>query len=242
MEQTPLYNAINFSDGMANPGVSQNTTVIRVTIAIFLCPSDAVRLTNVEGKTNYSGNAGSRPDCFFLKGTPDGMFDSVPEAKNMTFAQATDGLSQTVAFSERVMGVGNGNNDNIRDNMTPSATILDLAAKTPGSDALLYYNACIALNVKTATMATGYSNGRYWHTGHSTTGRYNHVMPPNSHSCNYSPNNGGGALTASSRHPGGINSLFGDGTVKFVKSSISFRTWWALGTIAGAETVSSSDY
>ena len=50
--------------------------------------------------------------------------------------------------------------------------------------------------------------------------------------------NNEGAHTASSRHPGGVNVLMGDGTVKFVKGSISPQTWWALGTKANGEVVS----
>ena len=38
---------------------------------------------------------------------------------------------------------------------------------------------------------------------------------------------------ATSRHPGGCNVLFADGSVRFVKSSIDMRTWMQLGTIVG---------
>ncbi len=45
-----------------------------------------------------------------------------------------------------------------------------------------------------------------------------------------------------SRHPGGINTLFGDGSVHFMKNSINPQTWIALGTISGGEVVSSDSY
>ena len=45
-----------------------------------------------------------------------------------------------------------------------------------------------------------------------------------------------------SRHPGGVNMLFGDGSVRFVKNSISPTTWVALGSIAGGEVISSDSY
>jgi prepilin-type processing-associated H-X9-DG protein len=47
-------------------------------------------------------------------------------------------------------------------------------------------------------------------------------------------NNGGptyAAVTARSYHPGGVNVLFGDGGVHFVKSTINWTSWRALGTI-----------
>ena len=45
-----------------------------------------------------------------------------------------------------------------------------------------------------------------------------------------------------SRHPGGVNTLFGDGSVHFMKNSIDAKTWIALGTISGGEVVSSDSY
>ena len=34
-----------------------------------------------------------------------------------------------------------------------------------------------------------------------------------------------------SAHPGGVNLLFCDGSVKFIKDSINRVTWWAIGTM-----------
>ena len=45
-----------------------------------------------------------------------------------------------------------------------------------------------------------------------------------------------------SNHPGGVNVCFADGSVRFVKDSVSPQTWWALGTRNGGETVSSDSY
>jgi prepilin-type N-terminal cleavage/methylation domain-containing protein/prepilin-type processing-associated H-X9-DG protein len=50
------------------------------------------------------------------------------------------------------------------------------------------------------------------------------------------------SLAASSYHPGGVNTLFADGSVKFVKSTVSPVTWRNLGTIFGGEVVSSDAY
>jgi prepilin-type N-terminal cleavage/methylation domain-containing protein/prepilin-type processing-associated H-X9-DG protein len=50
------------------------------------------------------------------------------------------------------------------------------------------------------------------------------------------------SLAASSKHPGGVNTLFADGSVHFVKNSISPATWTGLGTIAGGEVISSDSY
>jgi prepilin-type processing-associated H-X9-DG protein len=43
-------------------------------------------------------------------------------------------------------------------------------------------------------------------------------------------------MAASSRHPGGVNLLFGDGHVQFISEAIHQATWQALGTIRGGES------
>jgi prepilin-type processing-associated H-X9-DG protein len=50
------------------------------------------------------------------------------------------------------------------------------------------------------------------------------------------------SLAASSQHPGGVNALFGDGSVRFVKNTVNPVTWYCLGTIAGSEVVSADQY
>jgi prepilin-type N-terminal cleavage/methylation domain-containing protein len=45
-----------------------------------------------------------------------------------------------------------------------------------------------------------------------------------------------------SRHPGGVECLFGDGSVHFVKNSINGPTWIQLGSINGGEVISSDQY
>ena len=49
-------------------------------------------------------------------------------------------------------------------------------------------------------------------------------------------------VIASSNHSGGVNVLMGDGSVRFIKDSISWQIWWALGTKDGGEVVSSDSY
>lgn len=45
-----------------------------------------------------------------------------------------------------------------------------------------------------------------------------------------------------SRHSGGVNTLMGDGSVKFVKNSISYFTWQAISTTMASEVVSSDSF
>ena len=50
------------------------------------------------------------------------------------------------------------------------------------------------------------------------------------------------AITARSYHPGGVNALLADGSVRFCKDSINGQSWRALGSVAGGEVVSSDSY
>jgi prepilin-type processing-associated H-X9-DG protein len=49
-------------------------------------------------------------------------------------------------------------------------------------------------------------------------------------------------VNAMSNHPGGANVMLGDGSVRFIKSSIAIQTWWGLGTRAGGEVIGSDSY
>ena len=77
---------------------------------------------------------------------------------------------------------------------------------------------------------------------------YSHTTTPNRRSCWYSDIGGrpwagvASVVAASSRHPGGANTAFADGSVKFIKSSVNPGSWAALGTRNGGEVVSADAY
>ncbi|MFO0950080.1 MAG: DUF1559 domain-containing protein [Isosphaeraceae bacterium] len=45
-----------------------------------------------------------------------------------------------------------------------------------------------------------------------------------------------------SRHPGGVNLVFCDGSVRFIKNTINLFVWRGLGTSAGGEVISADSY
>jgi prepilin-type processing-associated H-X9-DG protein len=71
---------------------------------------------------------------------------------------------------------------------------------------------------------------------------YTHFIPPNSKTYDCLRGSDYGWKTARSRHAGGVNTLQGDGSVKFIKDSVNPATWSALATRAGGEVVSSDAY
>ncbi|MFO0887617.1 MAG: DUF1559 domain-containing protein [Isosphaeraceae bacterium] len=255
IEQTQVYNSINFANGIsgAAPGCVQNVTIQRIQIDGLLCPSDTIRLTSPYGHVSYVANSGS--NMLFFGTAYNGMFGwannpadtgwagraSIP----VRFRDVIDGLSNTAAFSEKLMGFGNDNST--RDKGMPKANTFQYPQSNPtdeisGVAVQTYYTNCKALNPDTSALPGTEAFGNHWWSGHPYAGRYNHVMTPNSIACLYSINgitNGNGAMPPMSRHSGVVNVLFGDGTVRAVKTSIAPATWWAIGSRDGGEVVSS---
>jgi prepilin-type N-terminal cleavage/methylation domain-containing protein/prepilin-type processing-associated H-X9-DG protein len=255
LEQQPLFNAFNVADvfpftgmGPVLPSYPPNTTVARVQVAGFLCPSDSSRLTNPEGHTNYCGNSGSSPQSTEIICKQNGPFVAAPPVASydgchvFRFANIKDGLSTTACFSEKVLGIGLANQP---DSSIPSSADLEVGTPADVFNTAAYYQMCLSANPNSTPLAfaDGQAAGMYWTFGYAIDTRYTHIMPPNTQSCEV----GGpwfgerGAITASSRHPGLVNLVFCDGSVKGIKGSIVPATWWALGTIAGNEIVS-DDY
>ena len=50
------------------------------------------------------------------------------------------------------------------------------------------------------------------------------------------------AMPPSSNHPGGVNMSMGDGSVRFIKDTVSIQAWWGLGTRNGGEVISSDAF
>jgi prepilin-type N-terminal cleavage/methylation domain-containing protein len=245
LEQGAVFNAINFQipDGSV-PGSAQNQTSQAVRISTFLCPSDPDRLTANAGHNNYFGNSGIDPLVNIA--TPSGLFGGnfgtgpyVPVTVRLQ--DITDGLSQTIAFSERVKGIGLNNNEQT-DSLTPTSSV-SKSGKLP-SDAKGAYTVCTGMDPRApgAKLAGWYSVGSFWYIGSPLGSRYNHVMPPNTWSCVEQNTDNDGAHTAGSRHPGVVDALLADGSVRVIKQSIALAVWRALGTKAGGEVLSSSDY
>ena len=87
--------------------------------------------------------------------------------------------------------------------------------------------------------------GEWW--GFGATMIYSHTQMPNRTSCVYHDINqdGRGTITmvgASSNHPGGVNVLFMDGSVRFVKNSVNYQAWYAIATPNYGEIVGASPF
>ena len=253
LEQSSVFNATNFTTGFAIPTTPQNTTIFKVQLSFLLCPSDLDRLSNGVGHSNYPMCAGS--EAYTIKygdnfrGAAIDLGQQGGVGGKIALRDVTDGTSNSVCFSERVKGVDSG-----LDNLKPTSSVSNTNNWYPNTSPIVDYLSCLTLAPNATNLAnmalsgtpanTDSTMGSYWHLGLGRTGGiYTNIMPPNSWSCvTNNQDMNGCLLTASSRHSGGVNTLFCDGSVKFVKSTINYLTWMAVGTIGNNEVVSSDAY
>lgn len=232
-----------------SPGNARNKRAREVDIPLFLCPTDfddrmggSVSRNHFGwGKNNYKANAGSDTgEMINLETRPkeknDGIFltDVVVSER-----QVGDGFSKTALFSEAVKG------DADVFFVEVPGDWFKISASNVTADEVR--DACLALDLTTMLGVQNQAarSGRNWVWGNYIPSRYNHVMGPNQRSCARqprqgnldanAPNNEGGATTASSRHPGGVNVCLVDASVRFVNETIQIDVWRALGTRQGDE-------
>lgn len=242
IEQKNLYDSIN-CPGNDFPqvivfNVPNNRTALNTQIETFLCPSDRhFKVSN----NNYRGNLGSKP--FEIEGSTGiasqgggGPFKFIYKT---TISDIKDGLSNTAGISERLVGNGDLNSfDPKRD-----LWFTGIGSNDP------IVTADILLKVCAIEVANPYRYharfGEYWLSGYRSHTVYDHVLPPNAKfsDCTsdifmHSPESFTSAgISARSHHYGGVNSGFMDGSVRFVKDSISLEVWRAMGTRNGTEAI-----
>jgi prepilin-type N-terminal cleavage/methylation domain-containing protein/prepilin-type processing-associated H-X9-DG protein len=244
LEQTTVFNALNFQLPIFNASsvaFPQNTTVYSATVQVFLCPSDAgaqnviaapytpgsYMASNGDGVLG-GGFAGSDPSF----GTPDGVFYF---NSNTTLAQITDGTSNTALMSESVVGSG------MATATTPPASPdpTDVMTLLPGNSPI--YQPLTPAQCAAPTQWY-YLRNAAWVQGDFEHMLYTHYMTPNSTTYDCLRQQYAGWKAARSRHPGGVNVLIGDGSVRFVKNTVSPNTWRALATRNGGEVISADAY
>ena len=271
LEQTAIYNAINFSWAGGGsgyyPALAYNRTGTNARIAAFLCPSDGE--AGKRGSNSYYASVGTsvyswwggvdngnHPPSWTAIYETCGMFTKYT---SYGVRDATDGTSNTVAFSEGL--TGGATNDNSRRNIRRNGVTGVSLAATSSTNPQAFDASANITNVmqglQTCTVAwQSGSNitqnvGQYWSWGDVGMTMFNTIVPPNStqyqwHSCR---NGCGGCspdsstfVNATSNHAGGCEVLFADGGVRFVKGTVNMATWMQIGTKANGEVVSSNQY
>jgi prepilin-type N-terminal cleavage/methylation domain-containing protein/prepilin-type processing-associated H-X9-DG protein len=247
LEQAPLANGYNFSLGAEGPqgsylGYLANSTITATRLAAFQCPDDRAEVFQMDpslaggllsGVALTKGNyAASWGNTGWFQGTTlnvNGIQTTTyPPAfgpnGNLTFASVKDGLSATVFLAEILQG----SRTDIRGTFWLSFAGAGsfMTRFTPNRFVDLYQSA---------------------DSDQITPGVLCVDEPGRGLPCDELGGPGivliGGGLDTTSfagtrsRHPGGINALFGDGSVRFIKNGIAPLTWVAINTIASGEVV-----
>jgi len=228
LEQTALYNAYNFSQSstggayQSNNNVKHklivgselvNTTVVGALVASYACPSDTLPEVTNSTSGDYMRTNARRANYVLCS------------------SRYTDYDAVIPAVQHRGMFYNNisTNFADVKDGLSSTAMI--------GESPQIHYST---------------SYGPYWGAG-AHTSTHGRVLATTDADGPYFTPNAPWKTTATnanlqklvyawvmgSKHPGGINMCFGDGSVKFIKNSIGLGTWYSINTISGGEIVSS---
>lgn len=241
------YNAFNFQvaciTGCTDP--SANTTVRNSVLATYICPSDV----NTPHRFGSSYAASYGPQWNWGSGTNPKTGAFVAE-QAVPIATFTDGTSNTVMVLEVVRGDGSATAASRADAWSVGSPPAGTATFPAQAAALRTYRDACAAARKAKPGGDWHNAHVYWSSGRVALGSVaNTALTPNSvfpNCASWPLTNAGpagsGIFASRSSHPGGVNSLLGDGSVRFVKDSVSELTWWSLGTRNGGEVVSADSF
>jgi prepilin-type N-terminal cleavage/methylation domain-containing protein/prepilin-type processing-associated H-X9-DG protein len=272
MEQTQVYNAINFSWGCEDCSTIMcyvvNATATNAQINAFVCPSDPKAgqpdHNNTTNTNNYYGSVGTTmtwgllgnqtPYATIQGATGTAVSINMPSTGMFTMQASygiqscTDGTSNTIAFSEAVVG---SQTEQARQRFIglqsvqiPLTSMLFDAESNIALAQSVIQLCNTAFNSGTTTFIDQ-QRGQNWAHGCMAMTLFNTVVPPNSTKwthCGLNASSRAVLSNADSYHPGGVNTMMTDGSVRFIKDSINQLTWMQLGTRSNGEVISADSY
>ena len=147
----------------------------------------------------------------------------------VTASAITDGLSNTIGVSEKLLGADDESTFHsdrdvwhVGSDLNESVPLTIKVCRTPPTTPLLFDE----------------KSGKEWWGFETRDVYYNHVVPPNAPGSDCTTTGWRtGIFRATSHHGGGVNTLRMDGSVHFAADGIDLTLWRALATRAGNETV-----
>ncbi|MCA9183199.1 MAG: DUF1559 domain-containing protein [Planctomycetales bacterium] len=247
LEQTNFYNLYQ-----AAPSAPWSDNPYWATkMPALACPSDLQTPTRANmAITNYSfcggdaattmcSNNDEDPSNVRDCSNPRGLFGHYYFAK---MGDMVDGTSNTIAMSESQTAPTKGGN-----RLGNAATTGGEVGATPLTCRATFVNGVYTV----ATVQDDGNRGGRWSDGAAFFTRFNTMLPPNGPSCVEQGNHWlGGMYSAGSYHTGGVQAVFGDGSVHFISQNIDagnqaspqvlggpspYGVWGALGSKAGGE-------
>jgi prepilin-type N-terminal cleavage/methylation domain-containing protein/prepilin-type processing-associated H-X9-DG protein len=247
VEQANKFNQFNFAFDV-NTG-APNVAARTQDVPIFKCPSETSSVFFTAGgqpvgRTNYFGSIGAMADSRGLSDPMGGPFyvqSSVAAGETplgLPIAGLTDGTSNTAMFAEVMRGLATSGTTIFHTTNVQSGDI----AVAPGLYDGRNVSGCVGGSVASRIQYVGL---QYYRGGINHNSFYSHTLPPNWNRKQSNPASQkytcGDAsfrrahIAASSYHTGGVNVCLADGSVRFVRDSINFDTWRAVGSRSGGE-------
>jgi prepilin-type N-terminal cleavage/methylation domain-containing protein/prepilin-type processing-associated H-X9-DG protein len=250
MEQSGAYKIVRLDVAW---DAQTSTGVPTMRVPVYICPSEI----NDRARVDASGNPYTQPQNYgFNFGTwlvwdpatgqgGDGVFFV---NSRLTTVNISDGASHTLAAAEVKTFT-----PYVRNTADPGASVPDSVSAIATLVSGGQFKLGPALNQNTGH--TEWCDGRVHHSGittvfaPNTNVRYTHT-DGQSYDIDYNSRQEGhsltqrtyAAITARSRHPGTVNILLMDGSCRSCDNNIELAVWRALGTRAGGEVTSGSDY
>ena len=248
-EQSQLADQFDFTESAATD-TPESIQAAATVVPMFLCPSDSEPvLHTVEdfgtprqwAGCNYgingSSGVGTSQNCDPFANKTDGL---CYKDSKLRFARVTDGLSNTLAFTESLRGpCDDAPSDTTPDVQRYVASLgLDVASLVPTADQAEQSGAASAISAASSWNSQRLCN---WFKmdripGTIMIGRF----PPNSPI----PDLGARRIriqAARSNHPGGVNACFADGSVRFFNDDTNYLVWQSYWTRAGGELISEAE-
>lgn len=237
-----------------------------ISISSMKCPSDS-GASSYEMSNSYSHCLGgngraigwvlSGVNSLSETGNTSGMFAHGWRGGHQSHGSITDGTSNTLMYSERLVSTAENSNQTGNPATTSGGSIRykTTIAFVPSvhNNPQSCYRAVNGQYLAAGIRHQG-STGKKWHDGSPLTVAFNCVLPPNGPSCISQINGDIGTpaiLPPSSNHTGGVNAAMCDGSVHFMSETIDtgiqtvkaqdaqigspYGVWGALGTISGGE-------
>jgi prepilin-type processing-associated H-X9-DG protein len=219
------------------------------TVPVLVCPADAY--ADVErNHTNYRLNAGSvfqlPPLKPWLLPQLNGCRAGWDAWEPLKLAAISDGLSNTVVYSERLVAVSWPGDHSTQPEMIQRSDsfprrylwqpVRVYDAREPEVETILDSDCQDRSKRRVGLLGDGDSRAFRTHSAF-----YNHIGTPNRISCNMAPLSSGyrvsnTSVVATSDHSGGVHVLKADGSVTFVSDGIDTAIWKAIGTRNGSES------
>jgi prepilin-type N-terminal cleavage/methylation domain-containing protein/prepilin-type processing-associated H-X9-DG protein len=221
------------------------------------------------GSLNYVSNLGGpgTVTCYSGPIVPPPFYWNPEQCAPFGVEGITDGTSNTALFSERLKGLPwsswqtpagtlfPGGSNFKRGVFAPPAGVTNTAGSGNYANAQAWVQACRA-TPGTQSTTWCWLSGFFWIPGFpdaTVINSYTHYNTPNGIAC-YNVDSPGypneawcwggcsGAIPPTSNHPGGVNMGFCDGSVRFIKDTVSIPTFWSIGTKSGGEVISADQF